>query len=145
MGYFSSVDLLVVTSLDHLLFILKLLFTLFIKPAILITRTTVLNLINGCSSFFSGSIDVCGCSVFLEIYDVTWVHCHEAEAVEVAAGSDPFPPPSGGRGLCSQAKLKSTSGSEKKINYSFFMLLVSSLASVPNISKYITVIVTDHM
>ncbi len=43
-GRLSTVDLLLLTSLDKLLFTLKILFTLFKKQAILIRRSTVLSL-----------------------------------------------------------------------------------------------------
>jgi hypothetical protein len=40
----STVDLLVLTSFEHLIFILKILFTFFTKQATLIRRSTVLRL-----------------------------------------------------------------------------------------------------
>jgi hypothetical protein len=43
-GRLSTVDLLVLTSLDLLVFILKILFSFFTKQATLMTRSTVLSL-----------------------------------------------------------------------------------------------------
>ncbi len=43
-GSLGTVDLLVLTSLDHLILILKILFSFFTKQATLIRRSTVLGL-----------------------------------------------------------------------------------------------------